>query len=85
MESGVVLALSVLKLVDHVVRDTSVKSRISKEYRSALKDVRIGGDDLCFVAGDRLKTRVRVPKKMLELGDEGKLGGTWKLGERCEM
>lgn len=72
-----------LKLVDHVVRDTSVKSRISKA--SALKDVRIGGDDLCFVAGDRLKTRVRVPKKMLELGDEGKLGGTWKLGERCEM
>lgn len=40
MESGVVLALSVLKLVDHVVRDTSVKSRISKA--SALKDVRIG-------------------------------------------
>lgn len=72
-----------LKLVDHVVRDTSVKSRISKA--SALKDVRIGGDDLCFVAGDRLKTRVRVLKKMLELGDEGKLGGTWKLGERCEM
>lgn len=72
-----------LKLVDHVVRDTSVKSRISKA--SALKDVRIRGDDLCFVPGDRLKTRVRVPKKMLELGDEGKLGGTWKLGERCEM
>lgn len=48
-----------------------------------MKDVIARGNDLCF--GDRLKTRVRVLKKMLELGDEGKLGGTWKLGERYEI